>query len=135
MWGMSLHFGVARRVGSSYKERSMNRKTPKVLSDTAFEIIASRFKVLSDPSRLRLLHALQQGEMNVSQLVAVTGISQANVSKHLALLLDAVMVGRRREGANVFYYISDRCVFELCDLMCNKLQREFDTRAAEFAQA
>ncbi|HOW66484.1 MAG TPA: metalloregulator ArsR/SmtB family transcription factor [Candidatus Paceibacterota bacterium] len=111
----------------------MNKKTHKVFSDTAFQIIANRFKVLSDPSRLRILHALQGGEMNVSQLVAATGISQANVSKHLALLLEAVMVGRRREGANVFYSIADSCVFELCDLMCNKLQREFDTRAAEFA--
>ena len=96
-------------------------------------MIAGRFKVLSDPSRLQLLQILlRQGERNVTQLVEATGTQQANVSKHLAILSKAKMVSRRRAGANVFYSIGDPSILQLCDLMCNQLQREFEARSAEF---
>ena len=96
-------------------------------------MVAARFKVLADPTRLRLLHALESGEKNVTQLVTATGGLQANISKHLALLANAGMVGRRKEGLNVFYFIADETILRLCALMCSKLQKEFDQKAAHFS--
>lgn len=72
--------------------------------------------------RLRILHSLQTGERTVTAIIEATGASQANVSKHLGLLSRADMVGRRKEGLNVFYSISDPVIFELCDLACNKMR-------------
>ena len=92
-----------------------------LLSDEVLELIATRFKVLAEPARLRILHALQAGELTVSRLIAHTGYGQANVSKHLALLAAAGMVGRRKEGANVYYSITDPVVFEICEIVCERL--------------
>lgn len=95
------------------------------------EFIASRFKLLAEPMRLRILHTLQAGERNVSEIIAATGATQANVSKHLAILNRAEMVSRRKEGLNVSYAISDPVVFELCNLACNKLRGAASARQAE----
>lgn len=105
----------------------------KTLPPAALELIAARFKALSEPTRLRLLNALMSGEKSVSELVETTEINQATVSKHLGQLADANMVGRRREGANVIYFISDETIFELCRLMCVKLQKELGDTAARFS--
>ena len=91
------------------------------LSEEALEMVAERFKVLSEPMRLRLLQALMDGEKTVSELVQQTGGLQANVSKHLGLLLDARMVGRRKQGLNAYYRITDESVFELCELVCGSI--------------
>jgi DNA-binding transcriptional ArsR family regulator len=111
----------------------MTDSKSKTLPPGALEIIATRFKALSEPTRLRLLNELMTGERSVSELVEATGIHQASVSKHLGQLADASMVGRRREGANVIYFISDEAIFELCRLMCAKLQKEFGETAAHFS--
>ena len=84
------------------------------------EFIAGRFKLLAEPMRLRILHTIQGGERSVSEIVAITGATQANVSKHLGVLARAEMVGRRKVGLNVYYSISDPVIFELCNLVCNK---------------
>lgn len=95
-------------------------------------MIAARFKVLSEPNRLKLLAALQEGERNVTQLVEATGATQANVSKHLSLLMEAGMVKRRKDGLNVYYEISDPMIFQLCDLMCAKMEKEFAEKSGHF---
>jgi DNA-binding transcriptional ArsR family regulator len=105
---------------------------PRQLSDAALEMVAGSFRVLSEPMRLRLLATLQKGEKNVSALVASTGSTQANVSKHLGILAAAGMVGRRKEGLNVFYSISDPKIFQLCELMCSKLEGELADKARHF---
>lgn len=105
---------------------------PKQLSPAVLELVAARFKVLSEPMRLRILNELRYGERTVTQLVEALASGQANVSKHLALLADAGMVGRRKEGLNVFYFISDESLFELCDLVCSRLQKELTEKAAHF---
>jgi DNA-binding transcriptional ArsR family regulator len=97
----------------------------RLLSVAALELVAGRFRVLSEPMRLRLLATLQEGEKNVTALVAATGSTQANVSKHLGILAAAGMVGRRKDGLSVFYFISDPKIFQLCELMCSKLEEEF----------
>ena len=85
-------------------------------------MIAGRFRVLSEPMRLRLLHALGEGELSVSELVEATGAGQANVSKHLGILLDSGLVARRKEGLNVFYRVVDPSVFDMCEAVCSSLR-------------
>jgi ArsR family transcriptional regulator len=99
----------------------VQRRSDK-LSAEALEMLAERFKIFSEPMRLRLLYALMDGEKTVSELVAETGGLQANVSKHLGMLLDAGVVGRRKQGLNAYYEITDSTIYELCDLICNSLE-------------
>ena len=68
------------------------------------------------------------GELSVGQLVETTGLTQANVSKHLQLLLVHNLVARRKEGLFVYYHIADQSVFQLCELVCNRLEREVRER-------
>jgi ArsR family transcriptional regulator len=78
--------------------------------------------------RLILLHALGDREMSVSELVEATGAGQANVSKHLGILLDSGLVGRRRQGLNVFYRVADPSVFEMCEAVCSSLGERLAAR-------
>src|SRR5215204_4975619 len=98
------------------------------LPEAALEKVAERFKALSEPMRLRLVYALMDGEKTVSQLIEETGGLQANVSKHLGILLDAGILGRRKEGTSAYYRITDETVFELCELVCGSIE---DRLAAE----
>jgi ArsR family transcriptional regulator len=102
------------------------------LPPEAMEIIARRFKVLSEPMRLRLLHALQGGEKTVTELIKETGSTQANISKHLSLLSDAGMVDRRRAGIHAYYYINDPMIFELCELVCSGIKKQYQQSASLF---
>ncbi|KAF0170360.1 MAG: ArsR family transcriptional regulator [Limisphaerales bacterium] len=105
-------------------------KTARGLPAEALELVAARFRVLGEPNRLRLISALEQGEKNVSELVAETELTQANVSRHLQTLTEAGLLGRRKEGLNVFYFIADESLFKLCDLVCSRLQKELAAKAA-----
>ncbi len=109
------------------KKNSAQKNKP-VMSDAALEMIASRFRALSEPMRLRLLNQLMQGERSVGQLVETTASSQANVSKHLAVLRDAGLIAMRKEGVSTFYRIDDPVVHELCELMCSRLRREMENQ-------
>jgi ArsR family transcriptional regulator len=99
----------------------MRERAKKDLTPEALELIAARFRLLSEPMRLRILNALRGGERTVGELVQATGAGQANVSKHLGLLLDAGIVARRKEGLNAYYGIADRSIFDLCELVCDSL--------------
>lgn len=107
--------------------------TPKFLPDAALELIAAQFRALSEPMRLRLLNTLMQGECTVGKLVEASGSGQANVSKHLAVLRSAGMIGSRKEGLNTFCYIADPVVQELCSLMCRRLREELEGKARALA--
>jgi ArsR family transcriptional regulator len=96
-------------------------KPRRSLPPRTLERIAERFRLLGDPVRLRLLDTLRRGELSVAELCAVTGCGQANVSKHLQLLLRGGLVARRRRGLHAFYSVSDPHVFELCDVVCGSL--------------
>ena len=102
--------------------------TPELL-----DLVALRFKVLSDSARLRILNCLRGGEMTVTDLVEGTGLGQANVSKHLQLLHSNGFVDRRKEGLFVHYSLADESVFKLCDMMCGRLDAELKTRRKLFA--
>lgn len=105
----------------------------KALSPAALAMVAARFRILSDASRLSLLNALMEGELNVNELVSRTGLSQANASKHLTQLADAGFIARRRDGLFTFYSIEDPSVFELCDLMCGAIARKLGRDLREIA--
>ena len=92
---------------------------PALLEDTA-----RRFRLLGEPVRLALLNALHvAGELPVQDLAVRTGQSQANVSKHLRLLLDERLVRRRQDGVFAYYAIADPTLAALCLLVCGQLQR------------
>jgi len=88
-----------------------------VLTDGVVPLVAERFKALSEPARLSLLGALQQGEQTVNQLVSGTGLGQANASKHLQVLHTHGFVKRRKDGLFVHYALADRQIMKLCELM------------------
>jgi len=101
----------------------------KQLPDAALELIAQRFRALSEPVRLRLLNALMQGEKNVTQLVEAAETGQANVSKHLSVLKQAGMISTRRDGLTTVCSISDPAIFQLCEIMCARLKDEHERRS------
>ncbi|MDZ4878295.1 MAG: putative HTH-type transcriptional regulator [Chroococcidiopsis cubana SAG 39.79] len=92
-------------------------------SPQALTPVAEFFKVLSEVSRLQVLCCLKSGAKNVTEIIAATGLGQANVSKQLKMLTQAGMVVRRPQGISVFYEISDPIVFELCEIVCVDAKR------------
>lgn len=79
-----------------------------------FESVARYFSVLGEPTRLRILHALCQEEKCVNEIIKVTGLAQANVSRHLGLMYQAGLLARRRDGSQIFYRVADPVYVELC---------------------
>ena len=91
------------------------------LNDQMLVRVAERFKALGEPARLRILDSLRRGELTVGELVEKTGLNQANLSKHLQLLHNLGFVVRWKEGLFVYYRLADEDVFQLCDIMCGRL--------------
>ena len=105
----------------------MTEKQPAIahpLPDELVELIAGRFRALAEPTRIKLLERLHDGEATVGELTLVAGTTQQNVSKHLLTLQRAGIVARRRQGTFVHYRIADPAVFELCETVCFSLRRE-----------
>jgi ArsR family transcriptional regulator len=98
----------------------------KPLGPETIRAVADRFKVLAEPARLIVLNELRSGACSVSDLVEATGLSQANLSKHLQLLHAHGFVSRQRQGLFTIYRLADRSVFQLCDIMCGQLKRRAD---------
>jgi DNA-binding transcriptional ArsR family regulator len=97
---------------------------PHPLPDDLAELIARRFRAMSEPARIRLLDRLRDGEATVNELAAATGASQQSVSKHLSVLADAGVLARRREGNRVYYRIADEGVLALCEDVCGSIERQ-----------
>jgi DNA-binding transcriptional ArsR family regulator len=99
-------------------------------SDELFARIADRLKALADPTRLKILHALEKGERRVSEVLEEVGGSQANVSKHLALMRRAGVLAARREGVYVYYRVADEAAFSICRTVCDALEKRADSERA-----
>ena len=97
------------------------------LPDDLVALIAERFKVLSEPIRIKLLDRLREGEASVLELTDVIGTTQQNVSKHLGVLQQAGIVGRRKQGNFSYYRIIDEGIFSLCDAVCGSLQLQVES--------
>ena len=91
------------------------------VSDQLLERIALRFRALGNSLRLKILHALEQGDLSVGEVQESVGCSQANASKHLRLLHSVGLVTSRREGINVYYRLRDEAVLSLCEAVCDSL--------------
>ncbi len=91
------------------------------IPDEFLDLMAEKFRMLADPTRLAILRALMPGERSVTQVVVETGANQANVSKHLKMLAEAGLVARRKEGLQVFYRLDDPLVEKLCKLVCETI--------------
>jgi len=114
----------------------MTNKTKKqMLTPVALELIAARFKVLAEPLRLRMLIALSDGELSVTEIAEAVEASQPNISKHLKMLQDAGLVKRRQEGNTVYCSVADETVFELCDVVCSSLRDRLAMQVGVFAGA
>lgn len=97
---------------------------PHPLPDELVELIARRFRVIGEPMRIKLLDRLRESEASVGELSDSVGASQQNVSKHLGVLLEAGIVGRRKVANHVYYRIVDEAVFRLCEEVCGAFQRQ-----------
>ena len=98
------------------------------------EHVADRFRVLGDATRLSIIRLLiDEGEMNVSELVERLDSSQANISKHLRILASAGIVSRRPEGTAAFYSICDPSLVPLCSIVCDRLRAQVADNARTFA--
>ncbi len=106
------------------------------VTDDMLEEVAHRFALLSDPTRLRILHRLlERGEESVSGLAQVTGVARANVSQHLSRLLAAGMVRRRRVGTSIHYTVADETLAPLCELVCSAVEQRTKQLAAQLGRA
>ena len=97
---------------------------PHPVPDELVELIARRFRAIGEPMRIKLLDRLRDGEATVNELSEAIGASQQNVSKHLALLAEVGIVGRRKDGNRVHYRIADKGVFKLCEDVCGSIQEQ-----------
>jgi ArsR family transcriptional regulator len=113
----------------------MNKKRRQVMTSEALQLVAARFKVLSDPMRLKILQYLEGGEMSVTALAEEVESTQPNVSKHLKIMQDAGLLSRRQDGNTVYYTIADATVFDLCDVVCSSLQERFVSQASALTGA
>ena len=91
-----------------------------------FESVARYFSLLSEPTRLRIMHTICQAEKSVNHIVEETGISQTNVSRHLGMMYQGGVLSRRRDGAQVFYRVSDATFTDLCRTVCVRVAAELD---------
>ncbi|MDV2994474.1 MAG: Transcriptional repressor SmtB [Chroococcidiopsis sp. SAG 2025] len=110
------------------------RSSMPEISLAALAQVAEYFKVLSEISRLQVLNCLRSGAKNVTEIVAATGLGQANVSKHLKVLMQAGMVRREPRGISVFYEIADPIIFDLCEVVCDRISNRLLTQARQLEQ-
>ncbi|MBB1160416.1 ArsR/SmtB family transcription factor [Aquariibacter albus] len=90
-------------------------------ADQVFESAAELFSLLATPIRLKLISALCREEKNVSQLLAEIETTQPNLSQHLATLYRTGILGRRREGTQVFYRLVNEQAATLCRAVCTQI--------------
>jgi DNA-binding transcriptional ArsR family regulator len=93
------------------------------LPEQAIEKVAHYFQALAEPTRLRILNLLRQDEHNVGELADACGYTAANMSRHLALLMQQGLVKRESRGNNVYYQIADPTIYALCDLVCDRIAK------------
>lgn len=112
----------------------MQAKKNLQMTEAQIEEAALLFRTLSEPARLQIVKALMAGPLTVGKLVDATGLKQGNVSKHLGVLHGARLLTRKREGNFIRYTIADPCLFELCALVCGKIDRDARARWKKFSE-
>ena len=102
--------------------QSLPKDTLKMVkTDQTFESAADLFRVMSAPMRLKIINCLCDGEKNVSYLLTKVKTTQPNMSQHLNTLYKAGILGKRREGVQIFYRIADQRIVSICEAVCNEI--------------
>jgi DNA-binding transcriptional ArsR family regulator len=101
--------------------------------EPVFDKVARYFSLLSDPSRLKVIHAICNVERSVNDVVAETGLSQSTVSRHLSNLRVSAVATRRKNGAQALYVISDRTLTDICRTACVSLVAREEEHAEQVA--
>lgn len=104
-----------------------------ILTNEIIEMVASQFRVLSEPLRLQILQNLQSGELSVNQIVEATKASQPNISKHLRVMQQAGILLRRQEKNTVYYAVADDSIFTMCEIVCGSLKKQIEGRSKMLA--
>lgn len=105
------------------------------LPDAVVERVSDRFRLLGDPTRLRLVNALHaDGELSVGELVQRVGMSYGAVSKQLALLRANGLLARRRDGTRIYYRIDDPSITDLCETVCKGIREDWERWGAALEQ-
>lgn len=114
-------------------KRSMQTTPTAVVTepDQVFELAAEVFRVMSAPMRLKIISHLCDGERNVSYLLSKIDTTQPNMSQHLTTLYQAGLLGKRREGVQIYYRIVDDRVAALCRAVCTQIATEATYQPAE----
>lgn len=94
----------------------------------AFDAVAAYFSVLSEPTRLRIMHAVCAEEKTVSQIVEELDATQTNISRHLNLMHRGGVLARRRDGNQVYYRAADAEMVEICRSVCNRIAAQIDEK-------
>lgn len=104
--------------------QSLPQDTQKVVkTDQTFESAADLFRVMSAPMRLKIINCLCDGEKNVSYLLTKIDTTQPNMSQHLNTLYQAGILGKRRDGVQIFYRIADQRIVSICEAVCQEIAR------------
>ncbi|ABB23506.1 ArsR/SmtB family transcription factor [Pelodictyon luteolum] len=98
------------------------------MPDEMLEAVSNRFKLLSEPMRLKILRVLCENERTVQEIVNAVNASQANISKHLALMHDNGVVNRRKEGLKCYYRTADDSIIYACFLISKSVVENLQDR-------
>ncbi len=114
------------------KEQAMTEK-PKI-DMTIYNLQSEISKTLANPIRLAILHSLRDGEKNVNDLTVTLGISQSNLSQHLALMRQKGILKTRKQGTSIFYSVTNPKINQACDIVREVLLDQLNQRR-ELAQS
>jgi len=95
------------------------------MKDDLLILIGSRLKAMSEPTRLKILQMLKEGELSVGEIAEKAGLKHGTASANLNALQRAGLVAYRREGTKVLYRIGSDMVFRICDVVCASLKEEW----------
>lgn len=114
-----MRAAIAKRV-------SLQTAKPAIESDEVFELASEVFRIMAAPMRLKIISSLCNGEKNVSQLLEEIDTTQPNMSQHLNTLYKGGVLGKRRDGVQIFYRIINDRVVTLCRAVCTQIAIEAD---------
>ncbi len=102
----------------------------KTLTNETLEQVAVFLRSMAEPTRLKILRALHDGEKTVSEIMEETGANQSNISKHLSILSSAHILASRKDGTSIYYKISDPNITDICDTVCRSIAERIRQEAA-----
>jgi ArsR family transcriptional regulator len=114
------------KLGNKTAKKKTSAKESLDSMDAMFELAAETFRVMSAPMRLKIINSLCDEEKNVGQLLEEIETTQPNMSQHLNTLFKAKILGRRREGVQIYYHIINERVVTLCRALCTQIAIDSD---------